>query len=188
MPSPNVRGVAVLNAIRFVRETRGTGRHDEVVAALPAARRAVFLAQVREAAWVPLDDFVAYMETAQRLLAPHEPGFFRELGRFAGRLEREASNFGVMVVDPLTAMRMGPMVWRSFHDSGRLEVETVGPLEGLARVHDFPASRAMCDRRCGAWETLISTEQLQAEATETLCQLGGHPFCQTRVVWRPRQA
>lgn len=186
MACPNVRGVAVLNAIRFVRETRGPGRHDEVVAALPAACRAVFLAQVREAAWVPLDDFVAYMETARRLLAPDEPGFFRELGRFAGRLEREASNFGVMVVDPLTAIRMGPLVWRSFHDSGRLEVETLGPLEGLARLHGFPASRAMCDRRCGAWETLTSTEQLQAEATETRCQLGGHAFCETRVVWRPR--
>lgn len=188
MASPNVRGVAVLNAIRFVRETRGPGRHDEVVAALPAACRAVFLAQVREAAWVPLDDFVAYMETARRLLAPGDPAFFRELGRFAGRLERQASNFGVMVADPMTAMRMGPTVWRSFHDCGRLEVETLAPLEGLARVHDFPASHAMCDRRCGAWETLVSTEQLRAEATETRCQLDGHPFCETRVLWYPRQA
>lgn len=185
MSTPHVRGVAVLNALRFVRETYGHERHDEVVTALAPARRGVFLAQLREAAWVPLDDFVAYMEAAQRLLAPGQAGFFRELGRFAGRLERQASNFGVMVADPLTAMRMGPTVWRSFHDCGRLEVETLGPLEGLARVCDFPASRAMCERRCGAWETLTSTDQLQAEARETRCQLNGDPVCETRVVWRP---
>ena len=185
MPTPHVRGVAVLNAMRFVREAYGPDRHDAVVAALPPAHQATFLAQVREAAWEPLADFVAYLEVAERLLAPEDPGFFRELGRFAGRLEREASNFGVMVADPVTAIRMGPTVWRSFHDCGRLEVEVLGPREGLARLFDFPASRALCERRCGAWETLVSTPDMRAEVSELRCQLDGHPVCETRVVWRP---
>lgn len=175
----------MLNAVRFVRETYGPDRHDAVVALLPVPQRTTFLVQVREAAWEPLDDFVAYMDAAQRLLAPGDAAFFRELGRFAGRLERLASNFGVMVADPATAMRMGPTVWRSFHDCGRLEVEMLGPREGLARLFDFPASRAMCGRRCGAWETLTSTAELRAEATEVRCQLDGHALCETRVVWQP---
>lgn len=185
MPPPHVRGVAVLNAVRFVREVYGPDRHDAVVAALPPARQATFLAQLREASWEPLDDFVAYMEGAQRLLAPGDPAFFRELGRFAGRLEREASNFGVMVADPLTALRMGPTVWRSFHDSGRLEVKLLSPREAVATLFDFPASRALCGRRCGAWETLLSTAELRAEASEPRCRLDGHPVCETRVAWHP---
>jgi len=31
MPRPHVRGVAVLNAVRFVREVYGPDRHDAVV-------------------------------------------------------------------------------------------------------------------------------------------------------------
>jgi hypothetical protein len=185
MPTPHVRGVAVLNAIRFVREVYGPDRHDAVVATLPLDRQATFLGQVREASWEPLADFVAYMDAAQQLLAPGEPAFFVELGRFAGRLERLASNFGVMVADPMTAIRMGPTVWRSFHDTGRLEVEVLGPREAVATLFDFPASRAMCGRRCGAWETLVSTPELQDEVSEPRCRLDGHPACETRVVWRP---
>ena len=69
---PNVRGVAVLNAIRFVNETYGPARHDQVVAALPGARRATFLSTIREASWEPVEDFVAYLETARSLLDPED--------------------------------------------------------------------------------------------------------------------
>jgi len=180
---PNVRGVAVLNAIRFVTEIYGAPRHDQVVAALPAPRHGTFVGAIREASWKPLEDFVAYMETAKSQLGPHEPDFYRRLGRFAGHLERARSNVGLMVVDPGTALRMGPLVWRSFHDSGRLEVEVLGPHEGIARVFDYPASRAMCERRCGAWEGLLSSEELPASVEETACMLDGHGCCETHVIW-----
>lgn len=180
---PNVRGVAVLNAIRFVNETYGAARHDQIVAAMPAARRATFLSTIREASWEPVEDFVAYMEAAKGLLDPHDEQFYRRLGRFAGRLERASSNFGLMVVDPATSLRMAPLIWRSFHDCGRMEIETLGPREAVARVYDYPASRAMCQRSCGAWEALSSTEELVARAEETACVLDGNPCCATSVVW-----
>lgn len=122
---PNVRGVAVLNAIRFVNETYGAARHDQIVAALPGPRRATFPSTIREASWEP----------------------------------------------------------RSFHDCGRMEVETLGPRAAVARVYDYPASRAMCQRSCGGWEALASTEGLVARVDETACVLDGHPCCATSVVW-----
>lgn len=180
---PNVRGVAVLNAIRFVSETYGAERQEQIVAALPRARRGTFLGTIREASWEPLEDFVAYMEMAKSLLGPDEPDFYRHLGRFAGRLERANSNFGLMVADPATALRMAPMVWRSFYDTGRVEVEVLGPYEAVARVFDQQASRALCDRLCGAWEGLISPDDLPATVTERACVLDGNGWCETHVVW-----
>ena len=132
----SVRGVAVLNAIRYVRESFGPNPHQAVVKALSEPHRATFLGPIREASWKPVEDLIAYLETAQRLLAPADPLFFRRVGRFSGQLERASQGFEVMVADPSTAMRMGPVVWRSFFDAGRLEVEILGPREGMARVFE----------------------------------------------------
>src|SRR5262249_28184397 len=109
----HVRGVMILNAVSFVREGFGAPQQQAVVDRLPSAMQAAFLAPIRESSWKPLELFVAYMEAAQALLAPQDADFYRELGRFAGRQEREGSNFKLMVADPPTAMRLAPLVWRS---------------------------------------------------------------------------
>lgn len=179
----NVRGVAVLNVIRSVRETHGSDRHQAVVEALPEPHRTTFLGPVREASWAPVADLAAYLETAQRLLAPADTLFFRRVGRFSGQLERASQGFKVMVADPSTAMRMGPVVWRSFFDAGRLEVEILGPRETRTRVFDFPASWVLCERRAGAWEGLLSTPELRVEVAETRCRLSGSDFCENQVLW-----
>jgi hypothetical protein len=182
----HVRGVMVLNGIQFVRDTYSPAQHEAVVARMAAEHRPTLLGPIREASWLPLDAFVAYLETARRLLAPEDDEFFRNLGRFAGRQEREGSGFKPMVIDPQTAMRLAPLTWRSFHDAGRLEIEVVSDREKLSRLYDFPASAALCERRCGAWETLLTSDELSAQVTETRCGRWGHPFCETHTVWSPR--
>ena len=179
----NVRGVTVLNVIRYVRETHGSDRHQEVVEAVPEPHRSTFARPIREASWVPVADLAAYLEAAQKLLASGDALFFRRVGRFSGQLERGSQGFKVMVADPSTAMRMGPVLWRSFFDVGRLEVEILGPREARTRVFDFPASRALCDRRAGAWEGLLSTPELRVEVAETRCCLSGSDFCENQVLW-----
>jgi hypothetical protein len=182
----NVRGLMVLNGVRFVSQTFGSAQHEAVLARLPADCRGVFLGSIRDVSWTPLANFVAYMEAARSLLAPADEQFFRNLGRFAGSYERAGSNFKVLVADPLTAMRLAPVTWRAFHDAGRLEIEPVNPHESLARLYEFPASAAMCERRCGAWETLLSNDEFAAQVSETRCQRFGDSFCETHTVWLPR--
>jgi hypothetical protein len=130
-------------------------------------------------------DAVAYLDAARRLLAPGDDGFYRNLGRYAGRTERRAQGYEPMVRDPATAVRMGPAVWSSFYDSGRLEVEIVSPLEARARVLDFAVSPVLCERSCGAWEGLLSSETLRATAAETRCVHRGSAFCEIHVRWTP---
>jgi hypothetical protein len=182
----HVRGVLVLNAVRFVRETFGPAQQQAVVDQLAPEWQAAFLVPLREVSWKPLELFVGYMDAARRLLAPQDASFFRKLGAYAGRQERADSNFKIMVADPLTAMRLAPMVWRSFHDAGRLEVERVNDRESLARLYDFPPSVPMCERRCGAWQALLSGDELIAEVSETRCLRLGDACCETHTVWSPR--
>jgi hypothetical protein len=119
------------------------------------------------------------------MLAPGDEDFYREAGRFAGRVERQLQGYQPMVRDPATAMRLGPKIWSSFFDAGRLEVEMAGALEGSARVLDFEVSPVLCERTCGAWEGLLSTAELRADVTEQRCVHRGDDCCEFRVVWTP---
>ncbi|HET7746454.1 MAG TPA: hypothetical protein VFM29_04080 [Vicinamibacteria bacterium] len=180
------RGTIVLGAMGFVRERHGPEAHDRVMAALPPGVAATLLTDLREAAWKPVDSLVAYMETARRLLAPHDPAFFRDLGRFAGQAHRSQTSFAAMVASPVLAMRMGPKFWSAMWDTGRLQVTIVGEREGIARIHDFQTTRSLCERTLGAWEGLLSTDALDAHAEETACALRGDPGCEVHVTWVPR--
>lgn len=179
----NVRGVIALNTVRFVKEVYGPEAHERVLARVSQGRRASFLGTIREGSWGPLEDVLAYMEAAKALLAPEEPDFFRNLGRFSGQAERRAQGFRPLVADASTTMRMAPTAWRAFYDRGRIEVVSLGPREAVARIHDFPAHRANCQRMCGAWEGLLETEELAVRVTETVCALDGSPCCEMRVAW-----
>ena len=174
--------MTVINVIRYVRETHGSDRQQAVVEVVPEPHRSTFLRPIREASGAGCRPR-CLPETAQKLLASGDALFFRRVGRFSGQLERGSQGFKVMVADPSTAMRMGPVLWRSFFDVGRLEVEILGPREARTRVFDFPASRALCERRAGAWEGLLSTPELRVEVAETRCCLSGSDFCENRVLW-----
>lgn len=179
----SVRGTVVLHAVRFVREGYGDAGHDAVIRALPASVCGTFLGPLHDGSWKPVDDLVAYMETARRLHAPQDGTFFRRLGRHSGALSRAAAGFRPMVATPETAIRMGPVTWRAFYDEGRLEVVESSERRGVVRVHGFPASRPLCERRSGAWETLLSTDALSAVVEETRCAAAGAPCCETEIVW-----
>ena len=63
--SIRVRGITVLNTIRFVRERYGADAHDRVVATLPAERCGTFTGPLRDASWKSLEDVVAMYERAR---------------------------------------------------------------------------------------------------------------------------
>lgn len=174
-----------MNAIEFVVQHFGHEAHERVVAALPEAHWGPFVGPLHETSWEPAADVVAYLEAARGLLRPDQADFYREAGRFAGRVERQLQGYQPMVRDPITAMRLGPKVWSSFYDVGHLEVTVAGPLEGWARIRDFRVSPVLCERTCGAWEGLLSTNELEAEATETLCVHRGAEYCEVHVLWAP---
>lgn len=180
-----VRGRLVMNAVEYVVQRFGRDAHERVVAALPRDHWGPFVGPLHETSWEPAADVVAYLDTARRLLAPHEAGFLREVGRHAGRVERDAQGYAPMVRDPETAMRLAPKVWSSFYDEGRAEVNALGPREALVAILDFAESPLLCERTCGAWETLASTPELQATVTESKCVHRGAARCEFHVVWTP---
>lgn len=181
----NARGITFLSTIRFVKETYGREAHDRILAALAPRHCGTFLGPLREASWKPLADLVAYAETGRNLLAPDDPAYYRKLGLFTGRVERQMGGFAPMVADPATAMRLAPVIWSSLFDAGRMEFVVKGEREGVARITGFKTSPELCETNRGAIEGLLGTERMAASVTQTACAAEDSPYCELRVVWSP---
>ena len=189
MPTSSARGTLFLNSVDFVRETYGDAAHERVLAALTPEQAVVCSAAVREAAWHPVAALVAYMETAQRLLAPTDPGFFGRMGADGARRDRERRAVSVMVGDVDTAVRLAAVLWRTYFQEGALDVlETDG--QGVTlRIRDFPTRRALCQRVVGGMEALFGSAALGVRAVERACAALGAPHCEIRMSWdTPRPA
>lgn len=178
-----VRGILLLNTVRFVVENYGEAAHERVMEAVPESVRAVFSGPVREASWAPLGAIVLYMVTAQRLLDADDATFHRRMGRFSGRISRMVGGFLPMVVNGTTAIRMASKLFRSFYDRGRVEIVPVGDREALLRLHDFPAAKPHCERFCGALEALVGSESFPLSLEEVSCAADGHGHCEMRARW-----
>lgn len=180
-----VRGVVVMNAIAFLREQYGAAAPDLVLRDLSVGRRATFVAQLREASWEPLADFLVWLEAAQKRFAPDDPGFGRRLGSFAGARERTRGGFGPMVATPAAAMRMGQVLWRTMYDVGKLDVERLGPLHCRVRINEFTCTPLLWQRTLGGFEGLLSTPELRAHARPLGCASEGAACCEMEISWEP---
>ena len=102
LETPSVRGTFVLNTFDFIREHYSPAAHTMVLQMLPVPRPS--LSEARETSWTPLEDLVAYMETAKTVLAPGDPTFYRKMGFYGGSHMR-ALWVGIAVSEPTRALR-----------------------------------------------------------------------------------
>jgi hypothetical protein len=181
----NARATLFLNSVAFVRERFSPEAAARVHAALPLALQAWLDGGPRETAWRPVEDLVAYMSAARALVAPDDPGFYRELGRFAGLLDRRERGVGTLFTDVDVAARMAGVIWRTYFDAGRLEASPDGDALRL-RIHDFPARRELCERIVGSLEGQWA--ELQPLVAKSACRLDGAPCCEIRVGFPGRSA
>jgi hypothetical protein len=181
-----VRGTFVLNTFDFVRERFGEDAHASVLSQLPLSL--AYLLDIRDGSWVPLPDFVACMMTAREALAPADPLFYRLIGRYGGSHLRTLW-VGILVNEPTMAFQFCKLLWRTFVDSGRVEVISYPGAVGL-RVHDLPVSAPFCERLHGSLEGMLGLATMRMRVEKRACTSRGDPYCEMHVApWPlPRQA
>jgi hypothetical protein len=178
-----VRGIAFIGAVQFVRDAYGPEAHEGVVEALPPDLRAAFAAPLRDAVWKPLEALVVYAGTARERLAPADETFYARLGFRSGSVERSQGGFLPMVADVPTAIRLASVLWRSLYDTGHMSMTTDGERRAVARVSDFPTSRALCQANSAALAGLLTSETRAVRTRQLACVLDGAAACEWEVTW-----
>jgi len=175
LETPSVRGTFVLNTFDFVREHYGAAAHTMVLQMVPGSRPS--LSAAHERSWTPLEDLVAYMETAKAVLAPRDPSFYRKMGFYGGSHVR-ALWVGIAVSEPTRALRCCTTLWRTFFDKGRLEVIETCPEGAILRIHDLPSAAPFCQRFLGSVEGILSQSAARVRVAERACTCRGDPYCE----------
>jgi hypothetical protein len=178
----NARGVTLLDAQAFMRETYGPEAESRVLLALDPDVADVLRKSVREDAWYPLEALVSYLRTARQTLDPQSQDFFRRQG-FFGATRRRGGPLGKMLATPEHRARLAPTTWRMFYDVGRLEIVALRPGEVIGRIVGFPGVPELCQRFLGIWEALSGDPGVPGRAEESRCVLRGDPYCEIRVVF-----
>jgi hypothetical protein len=176
-----VRGVFFLNTMDFIRGAHGADAHVRILNALPAERAAPWGRKISWSSWLSLDDLLAYMETARRLLAGADPEFFRRMGR-EGALRYRSRAIGMTLSDPELAADYGSALWHLLVDVGEMDVRPGAGDETLVRIRGFPAHPAFCQRILGAVEGILSVAQRPARVEKRACVLAGDACCEIAFV------
>ena len=88
-----------------------------------------------------------------------------------------------MVADVPTAIRLASVLWRSLYDTGRMSLAADGEYRAIARVTDFPTSRALCQANAAALAGLLTSEARAVRTRQLACVLDGAPACEWEVSW-----
>ncbi len=176
---PKVRATLLMNAQAFVTERFGATAHRRVLAELKAPAAALFSISLPTGSRIPLEHLVAYMVTAKRLFAPDETGFHREIGRFAGTVEREESAFSHMVADRETLLKTLKMLWRAYYSEGKVEIVSSDAAQVTWRAVNFRGDPVLCERITGATETQAGA----ARSEHGACVFRGDAACQWTAWW-----
>jgi len=177
----SVRGTFVLNTFDFVREHFGEGAHARVLRQLPGSL--VSLPDIGDRSWAPLDDLVACMKTAKAALAPADRLFYRSMGHYGGCHLRSLW-IGILFSEPMMALRCCKLLWRTFVDSGRLEVIRC-PGAATLRVHDLPVAAPFCERLLGSLEGIFRVAMTPMRVEKRACTSRGDPYCEMLVTREP---
>lgn len=175
----SVRATLMSNSEAFVKERFGAEAHQRVLAALPREMAAAIGRPLPESARVPLEQLVAYMESARRLLAPEEPGFFRAMGRFGGERDRSARAFIHMLPDRETSVKMLSVMWHAYYGEGQIVVVERDEHHLTARVEGFRGHPVLCERITGA----VETEMGGLRAEHGRCVFRGEAACEWTLWW-----
>jgi hypothetical protein len=175
---PRVRGSVLNNGIAFVERTYGPAAHETVLKALPPDVAAAFKHRIGPGHWRPASHGVAYMETAQALLAPKDQAFYERMGLFSGVAHRE-THVALMLHDRQKITPMLRKLWQGYCDQGEAIVVDADEATLRFRLVGIKVTPSFCQRILGSAMAHFHGHG----ATHTACVFRGAEACEFSISW-----
>jgi len=142
----HVKGIVLRARTEFIRKHFGEDDWRRVLEALKPQWRPLLEGDVLMSSWYPLSILIDLSETADRVLAKGDLALCRTIGRETARLALQGVHRSfAREGDPSFVIRVTPLLWSQYYDSGRSETESTGPSSARTSFHDFAEPhRAIC--------------------------------------------
>jgi hypothetical protein len=181
----HVKGLVLRARKDYIEKQFGSDALERILEEISPEARAVMGEEIMVSSWYPLSALIEMAVTLDRLHG-------RGTGDLAGI--RTAALTALQGVhqsfakehDPGFVIRMSPLLWGQYYDSGRAEAESLGPESALVRILDFEEPhRAVCLGVIGWGEAAIEVwGGVEARIDERKCRVWGDDCCEFVWSWR----
>ena len=185
--SVHVKGLVLRARIDYIENHLGVDTLERILEEVSPEARAALSKEIMVSSWYPLSVLVEMAAALERLHgrgAAHD--LFRGMGRNAAWMALQGVHQSFAKEnDPAFVLKMAPLLWGQYYDSGRVEVESTGRNSAVLRIFEFEEPhRAVCLGIVGWIEAAIEVwGALLSYVEETACRVRGGPCCEIRVRW-----
>ena len=183
----HVKGLLLKSRFEYVRQFFGEKGEAALLHAISSEARAMVADGILVSTWYPIDHVIEILVKLDELLGKGDFELARKMGAHTARM---ALAGGVQQSfakenDPAFVLKMGPLLWQQYYDTGRVEVESLGPESAVSRILDFGAPHlAICMGMLGWIEEAIGMWGGQNVRVEmTTCRTRGDDICEFTTHW-----
>jgi predicted hydrocarbon binding protein len=183
----HVKGIVLNSRIAYVEKYHGKEGFERVLEALSPEARAMVGGEILVSSWYPLQATVETLVTIDRLFGKGDLSLCREMGRYTARaaLAGGVQQSFVREHDPGFVIKMGPVIWRQYYDSGEIQVEQTGEESAISRIVDFEEPHKVLCLSIQGWmeEAMEIWGGTEIQVTETKCLTRGEKCCEFVCSW-----
>lgn len=183
----HVKGLVLRARKEYIEKQFGAETFERIIEAASPEARAVLREEIMISSWYPLLALIEMAAGLDRLHGHGDMATSRAMGRTAAltALQGVHQSFA-REHDPGFVIRMSPLLWGQYYDSGRAEAESAGPESALVRILDFQdPHRAICLGVIGWGEAAIEVwGGVDARIEERKCRVWGDDCCEFVWSWR----
>lgn len=186
MPA-HIKGLVVKSRLDYVKQFYGEKGLELLLEALPPAGQAVLRDGVLVSTWYPLDQVIEIFVAIDEIFGKGDFELMRKIGGYtaraalAGGVQENFARQG----DPGFVLKMAPVIFAQYYDTGRLEIEAADEESAVVRFHDFETPhRVICSGLLGWMEEAIGIwGGAQVSVQEVKCRCRGDACCEYVSSW-----
>jgi hypothetical protein len=175
------KGTSIVEIVKLLR-----ARGEEAQALLPASQHGYLEERILESNWYPEEDLVALLRVTVELLGAPEEETLALLGAEAMRRNRSGAYAHLFEGrSGERILRVGDVVWRAMHDTGKLRFSRDAVGRGRCELLDFDTpSGEMCGILAGYGIALLEAAGYRdVGVAKDLCVLRGDDCCAWSFTW-----
>lgn len=181
-----IKGTSLKSALSYIQQTFGDEKLSQVLAALPPPEQAALSKLVLASDWYPFQTYQLLLTAMDRVLGQGDEQICRACGRFDAEYDlNKVYKIFYRLGAPLFIIGNAPLVWRSYYDSGRVEVEKINATRVKLQIREADEYARVVCREMEGWmeRTIELSGGRQVKAEETQCRARGAAWCEYLVNW-----
>jgi len=177
----NVKGITILNAVKTLRLKKAESR-----ALLPMDLHRYLEDRILVSSWYPEEDLLGLLRVLGKILPDPGIDIFEFMGLASARTDLSGVYSHMLRLgDPVGTLRHGSVLWRSHHDTGKLEVVVSSPERAVVQLSGFGfPSNEIC-RTIKGWirELIRMAGGKDVSVADDQCVVRGDTACRFDAKW-----